>query len=488
MYADDSSSLIARPDQVRKAREIVSRYERATGAKLHEGKTMVMPIGKMRQRSMTNTQLDVKYSMMGREDREVYLGDVMGYGVTDEERFGKILEGIEKTGRTWNKENIGIFGQSLIANTILLSKISHRASVNALSPQIRKEITEKFKAFIWKGEAKRGKVRWEILVRKEEEGGVGLREPNCALDAAKISMFVNLMTKDRQPWMRWIERKLVRVAERWEVEEAMAAKPSKKQLKELKQSCIVESTLKIWFEIGGRGGGAKEEEEINEKGEKRVVMLSGIGVEAEQRWIPIEKLKTRHVYERLVKIRMTMKNYTPSEAHKTVKTVQTMLTAKERDYWWRLIHRTTPIKKKESKWRRGDDGELVSAICPVCKKEEETWDHYDYECEEVRRMNEKVAAWVGRKHPFSKEEWRLEKQKMARQEVLSIAKARWIYHCERCKMDMGQRRKMNIDVLMNRLDRRVKLAKEAAAEAAAKAVFEAARVKKEKQAAMGKKK
>ena len=175
-----------------------------------------------------------------------------------------------------------------------------------------------------------------------------------------------------------------------------------------------------------------------------------------------------------------MKNYKPSEAHKTVKTIQKMLTAKERDYWWRLTHRVTPIKKKESKWRRGEDGELVSATCPVCKEEEETWDHYDYECSGVRRMNEKVAAWIGR-DPFSKEEWRLEKQKMERQEILIITKARWIYHCERCKMDMGRRRKLNIEVLMNRLERRVRVVKGAAEEAAAKAVFEAARARQKKE-------
>ena len=40
-----------------------------------------------------------------------------------------------------------------------------------------------------------------MLVKKEEEGGIGLRDPWCAIDAAKIRIFVNLMTKDRQPWM-----------------------------------------------------------------------------------------------------------------------------------------------------------------------------------------------------------------------------------------------------------------------------------------------
>ena len=56
-----------------------------------------------------------------------------------------------------------------------------------------------------------------------------MREPLCSLDADKMRMLIALMTNDRQPWMKWIERKLRRVAERCEVVEAMAAKPSRKQ-------------------------------------------------------------------------------------------------------------------------------------------------------------------------------------------------------------------------------------------------------------------
>ena len=42
------------------------------------------------------------------------------------------------------------------------------------------------------------------MERKRENG---VRELVCALDAAKIRMLVGLMTKDRQPWMKWVEMK-----------------------------------------------------------------------------------------------------------------------------------------------------------------------------------------------------------------------------------------------------------------------------------------
>ena len=71
------------------------------------------------------------------------------------------------------------------------------------------------------------------------------------------------------------------------------------------------------------------------------------------------------------------------------------MTANERDYWWRLTHRVIQTKKRESKWKKEEDGESVTRECPVCKAEEEEWDHYDYECRGVKEMNKKVAESMG---------------------------------------------------------------------------------------------
>jgi hypothetical protein len=112
-------------------------------------------------------------------------------------------------------------------------------------------------------------------------------------------------------------------------------------------------------------------------------------------------------------------------------------------------------KNRQSKWRKEENGEFVSRECPVCGDEEEDWDHYDYECPGVRKMNERVAESVSKAQAFSRSEWSLEEEGMERIVMLTIAKARWIYHCERVKMDKRQRNIMNTVTLMNRLHRRM---------------------------------
>ena len=117
----------------------------------------------------------------------------------------------------------------------------------------------------------------------------------------------------------------------------------------------------------------------------------------------------------------------------------------------------TPIKKRESKWKKEKNGEAVTSMCPVCDEEEESWEHYDYECKGAKQMNERIAGRLGRDR-FSREKWDLEKEEMETNGIVSIATARCIYHCERCEMDTKRKKRLNIQTLMNRWNRRMSIA------------------------------
>ena len=66
-----------------------------------------------------------------------------------------------------------------------------------------------------------------------------------------------MITRYWQSWMRWIERKLIKISDRWETEEAMASNPAKIQQRGLKDECLTKSNLRTWLEICG-----KKQEEI----------------------------------------------------------------------------------------------------------------------------------------------------------------------------------------------------------------------------------
>ena len=113
-------------------------------------------------------------------------------------------------------------------------------------------------------------------------------------------------------------------------------------------------------------------------------------------------------------------------------------------------------KEKESKWRRDEKGAMVKSTCPMCEEEEDRG-HYEYGCKVVTQLRGKIVRRAGRQNAqISKEEWALETDVEETLKVL-IAKARWVYHCERCNIDHGKRKRMNLEIVMQRLDRRMKV-------------------------------
>ena len=82
---------------------------------------------------------------MTETENETYLGDIIGNEVSEGQTFDKINQGIEKLGDKWIQENVGIYGCTIVANTLLTAKIKYRASVNGISNKMETKIHEKIK-------------------------------------------------------------------------------------------------------------------------------------------------------------------------------------------------------------------------------------------------------------------------------------------------------------------------------------------------------
>ena len=124
-------------------------------------------------------------------ENEAYLGDIIGNNLSENDTFNKALIGIEKLGQTWLRQIIGIYGRTIVANTLLTAKLSHRPSVNGISKSMKNRIRKKIKDFMWGGENKKAPVRWETMSKHPKEGGTVIKYPITILDAAKTNMLKN---------------------------------------------------------------------------------------------------------------------------------------------------------------------------------------------------------------------------------------------------------------------------------------------------------
>ena len=460
MFADDSATLVTAINQILPARINIGIYEGGSGAALNESKTILVKLGPARLKPLSKTDTHVNFKIMAEMANERYLGDIIGNNITEEDTFGPIIAAIEHLGTRWLKEHIGIYGRTIVANTLLQAKLTHRASVNTLSPSLQTKLRKVFKTFMWGGPAKKPRLRWDILLQPEQDGGTGLKDPIINLEAAKISILKRLITRDRQPWMKWVERKLIRVATRWGVPEAMAATPTKKQVKELNNGCLVESTLALWHRIGGIKRPDRLIQIIVPEETTTTKWESGFGLIYKKQWHSLETLQTKTIYGILIGKFTNLRKYTPKLAHKHIHTIKSYLSTEERNYWWKLTHQIVSIKKTESKYKRNKHNNLVSAECPLCKHPEETRPHYEYDCPTLSLFRYQVAAIIG-KHEFTRAEWMLETpQPQPLETTILIAKARWAFHCARCSVDHNGSHKINLEVVLNRTQRRVQTALE----------------------------
>ena len=125
------------------------------------------------------------------------------------------------------------------------------------------------------------------------------------------------------------------------------------------------------------------------------------------------------------------------------------------------------IKRTEAKYVTDKNNNLVKANCPICACKKETRQHYNYDCPQMRRFREKVAE-ICRREDFNKEEWNLKTSTNDIQIDATIAKARWIFHCERCKVDHKRRRRINLEVLTNKVKTQIEVIRKLLGEKAQK--------------------
>ena len=504
-FADDSSIYPGKPEEIKPTRACIQKFEEATAAKQHDGKTKLLLVGKNRNREITNENIGVDYDIMKDDDIERYLGDMVGNEVKDEDRHeDKINEAIQK-GEEWNRENITMIGRSLVANTIIYSKVKFRLDINCNTKETRKQIKKMTREFIWK--YRKPQVRWEIMVRPREEGGMAVRDPECMMDAAKIMIIKRLQREKKQPWMKWIERKMAILKVKWKRgEHILTSKPKAKMIRELDEKNLTELMVKIWYEIGGMSryeydmkNEEKKKQEIEERDKKQDMKedqlfeegfgIAGIcpiqekkrrkekrkedenerkwnmrkdkikntkilGMEINKEWKELEKITTKDVYWKLVDKRLKIK-YTPSKAHEVLKEIENTMTPREREYWWKLTHNIISIKQIENKWRKNDDGTEVSPMCPMCEKEIENRKHYNFECEVIQEWKKQVEMiWnenKDEKENITEEEWGLIKEGNEKKKNELIAKARYVYHETRNKVMTNKRKGPDIRLMINKL-------------------------------------
>jgi hypothetical protein len=358
-----------------------------------------------------------------------------------------------KTGNRWNREKITVYGRALVVNTLMMPVISFRANVNGMTGAMTKKILSEIKQFVWKLVPT---LKWSTAIRSTTEGGIGVRDPGALIDGMRVTLIKHLHNKADQPWAKWLRRKARRLSKEWGRENVYKGGVKKKQLKKLKETCVFESAIRVWHEIGGTV--------IEEQGQEKLTVQIGDTA------VGLEVTSNRMIYNELIRRRFGELKENDKKVNFAMTEIRNKLTPKQREFWWRVAHKKFQTNKQAHKWKVDPTRGRAAEVCSVCKGPKEDWDHMEYECTGVQKWLEmleevydkytrgrEVEKWV----KPTRKEWRLEEgEEMTEDKMVVIAIARWLYHKERSALVHRQRRRLDVDRLVERVEEELEFLKD----------------------------
>jgi hypothetical protein len=335
----------------------------------------MIALGGMRKKSenLDLKSLGINFDFMPEEDRERYLGDLIGNDLKQDEAMEQSLHKLRTASFKWRNVDTTILGRTIIANSVLLSKILYRGSINVASKPLLESIKKAMEAFIWKKNFMTFKspIVWKKMVQPRIKGGAGALDPSFAVEASRIRWIKRLMkqenVKDYPPWKAWMLRRIKAFKTRnsiygdvWNVKRLQNEKT-----KNVFQENLAEDCVRVWWKIRTRTEWTE---------------TTRYEVEFEGKMINIENLTSKIVYQVLLG-----KKYRNSKILKREKNLKKCrLTSYEKEFWFKYRNGYFWFNARMKHIKNG------TSICPLCRKEKETFKHHFEDCEELEAFRSHI--------------------------------------------------------------------------------------------------
>ena len=169
LYADDCTIFLSyKESDLRNTIDILTNFYRVSGLEIHLGKTQCVRIGENPEAlPILCEDIGITWAQEFKLLGVLFNATTLNYNVN----FDLKLDEIIKETKNWRHRFLTAIGKSVIAKTLLLSKINHLVFVlPSLSKKRLKEIESVIYSFIWGGKIR---TRWPggMLLRTGKRAG-----------------------------------------------------------------------------------------------------------------------------------------------------------------------------------------------------------------------------------------------------------------------------------------------------------------------------
>ena len=191
-YCDDTTVMVAKPEDYKRIQYLCEIFGKGTGAKLNDRKTEILLLGKWKRSDrmkLPQDNIKVNVKILG-----VWFGP-------DAEKLNQdhIIKKIDAVIDFWRDLPLSFDGKKLIIETKILTQLYHIIRVTGATQMLRKEVQKRITQFFWSPK-KMCMIAFKTLQNSKENGGLQLPNLdiiNCAILVERIS---KVLKDSSKPW------------------------------------------------------------------------------------------------------------------------------------------------------------------------------------------------------------------------------------------------------------------------------------------------
>ena len=208
-YADDTNVCITNMSSLEELFKTLTKYEKATNAKINKDKTEALWVGKWRGR--TDKPFDLKWKCNSVKFTGIYVGNKVGASGTkqlSELNFAEQIEKIKNKIKYWKGKGISLIGRVKVVNIFLLSRLWYRTQIWNLNNTQKDTLESLIRNYIWRDKTG-GRVRQGVLNLGIEKGGLQLVDIGTKIKTQRIKRIMYLLSIEDDNIERFLADSLI---------------------------------------------------------------------------------------------------------------------------------------------------------------------------------------------------------------------------------------------------------------------------------------
>ena len=199
-FADDTTLFLKNVESAYEAFKLLNKFEKVSGLKLNTEKCEALWLGPWKQNQ--EKPLGIKWPQSIK-----ILGIYFSHNKTEQDNmnFGNIASSIAQLTNLWKQKSLTLYGKITISKSLLLSKLTYKASLLSVPTKVVKDISTLVFGFIWNGP---DKLKRKTISQDYKFGGLRMFDIDKFVLALKLSWISRIRKSENSPWKMLLNRKL----------------------------------------------------------------------------------------------------------------------------------------------------------------------------------------------------------------------------------------------------------------------------------------